>query len=105
MYCDYVGDAGRELLVLGEGLIGRCPSGTGTAARMILEYDKGKLKCGEEFVQKSMIDTCLKGKLVEETKVGNYKAFISEITSSAYLTGIHEFFIEDDDPLKEGYVL
>ncbi len=105
MYCDYIGDVGRELLVLGDEMIGRCPSGTGTAARMILEYEKGKIEFGEEFIQKSMIDTSLKGKLVKETKIGNYKAFIAEITSSAYLTGIHEFFIEDDDPLKEGYVL
>lgn len=105
MYCDYDGDKGRELLVLGDGLIGRCPSGTGTSARMIREYDNNKLKMGEEFVQKCMIDTSLKGKLVKKTQVGNIDAYISKITSSAYLTGIHEFFIEEDDPLKEGYVL
>ena len=105
MYCDYVGNDGRELLVLGKGLVGRCPSGTGTPIRMIREYERGKIEIGEEFIQRSMIDTCLKGKLVKETRVGDVKAFIAEVSGSAYLTGIHEFFLEEDDPLQEGYVL
>lgn len=105
MFCDYVGDDGRELLVLGKGLVGRCPSGTGTPVRMIREYEKGNIELGEKFIQKSMIDTCLKGKLVKETKVGNLKAFIAEVSGRAYMTGTHLFFLEEDDPLPEGYVL
>lgn len=108
MFCDWDGKAGKELLILGQngkGLIGRCPCGTATSVRMIIEHDKGILEIGEEFIQKSMIGTKIRGKIIEKTKIGDIKAYISKITGSAYLTGIHELIFEDEDPLKYGYIL
>lgn len=105
MYCGWHGDTAKELLVLGSGLVGRCPSGTGTPVRMIREMERGRVELGEEFVQTSMIDTSIKGKLIREVKVGGLTGYLSEVTGRSYMTGIHEWIIEEDDPLKEGYVL
>ena len=39
------------------------------------------------------------------TEVGEYPAIITEIEASASVTGEHTFFIDDDDPLREGFEL
>ena len=46
-----------------------------------------------------------RGKVIGETKVGNYSAIIPEITASAYITGFNHFVIADKDPLKFGFKL
>ena len=87
------------------GGIDRSPCGTGTSARMAARYAKGELKLNETFVTESVIGSIFYGKLVKEVKVGNFKAAIPEITGRAYITGIHQFVIDDDDPFKQGFLI
>jgi len=85
--------------------IDRSPCGTGTCARMAQLYFKGELKLNQEFVHESIIGTLFKGKLVEETLVKNYRAVIPEVTGSSFITGIHQFILDQNDPLKCGFLL
>ena len=41
----------------------------------------------------------------EETKVGEFDAIIPEITGSAYITGFNKLVIDDEDPVKYGFLL
>ena len=43
--------------------------------------------------------------LKEETKIDKYKAIISSITGVAYIDGYSAFLIDEDDPLKYGFVI
>jgi proline racemase len=43
--------------------------------------------------------------LLEEAKVGQFDAVIPEITGRAYVTGMHTFVIDPEDPLPEGFQL
>ena len=44
-------------------------------------------------------------KAVEKTSYGPYDAVVPEVEGSAFITGRHEFFIDDADPLAEGFIL
>jgi len=85
--------------------IDRSPCGTGTCARMAQLFFNGELELNQEFVHESIIGTLFRGKLVEETLVGNYRAAIPEVTGSSFVTGIHQFILDRDDPLKYGFLL
>ncbi len=85
--------------------VDRSPCGTGTSARMAAKYAKGELALGQTFVAESILGTLYYGKLIEEVKVGNFNAVVPEITGRAFVTGIHHFMIDEDDPFKYGFLL
>lgn len=95
----------KNVVIWAGGSIDRSPCGTGTSAKMATLYAKEKLKINEEFVYESILGTLFKGKLIEETEVGGYKAVIPEITGSAFITGFNQFVFSENDPLKHGFVL
>jgi len=99
-------EADSKTLVIGSGKnADRSPCGTGTSARMGALYAQGRLSLGDKFCTESVIGTLFSGKVLEEKKVGNFLAIVPEITSSAYLTGFHQFIIDTGDPLKHGFTL
>ena len=68
-------------------------------------FAKGELKIGEEFYYESILGTIFKGEILGTTKVGEYEAVIPRISGSAYITAFNHFVIEEEDPLKYGFVL
>ncbi len=93
-------------VVIPPGVVCRSPCGTGTCAKLAQLYSQGKIKIGEEFIhQSAMNGTIFKARVIEETSIGEFKAVIPEITGSAYVTGMHTFVIDPDDPLQEGFRL
>ena len=95
----------QNAVVFGQGQLDRSPCGTGTSAKMATLYAKGLLRMKEDFIYESIIQTKFKGRVLEETKVGDYDAIIPEITGSAYITGHNQFFIDPEDPVKHGFIL
>jgi proline racemase len=95
----------KNAVVYGFGQVDREPCVTGTCAKMAALHAHGKLKTGTEFVHEGILGTLARGKIVRETRIGDIKAIIPAITESAYITGIHSFFINPDDPLKYGFVI
>ena len=95
----------RNAVVIPPGSIDRSPCGTGTSAKVATLYAKGKLKIGEEFVHESILGTLFRARIVDQTKVGKLPAVIPEVSGRAYVTGINQFVIDPEDPLKEGFLL
>jgi proline racemase/trans-L-3-hydroxyproline dehydratase len=95
----------RNAVIVAPSGIDRSPCGTGTSARMADLFAKGQMKVGDKFIHESIIGTLFRGKIVRETKVGDYQAIVPEIAGSAYITGFQQLVIEDDDPLKESFLL
>lgn len=95
----------QNVVVFGSGQIDRSPCGTGTSAKLATLYAKGKLDIDQEFVYESITGTLFKGHVVGETMVGDHKAIIPKITGKAYITGFNHFIIDEEDPLKYGFVL
>ncbi|MDR7855309.1 proline racemase [Tissierella sp.] len=95
----------QNVVIFGDGQADRSPCGTGTSAKMATLYAKGELGIDEAFVYESIINTKFKGRVLEECKVGEFDAIIPEITGSAFITGFNHFVIDEEDPVKYGFVL
>lgn len=93
----------RNILIAGPRHFDRSPCGTGTCGRLAILFSKGRLKRGEKFVNESILGTTFTGRIVDEFSVGSYPGIVPEITGSAYITGFHQFVVDPEDPLKEGF--
>lgn len=95
----------RQVCVFADGALDRSPTGTGVSAHLALLHANGSLRVGERRQFESILGTQFGGKIVQETTLGPFPAIIPEVRGHAYLTGCHEFVIDPDDPLREGFLL
>lgn len=95
----------KNTVVVPPGGIDRSPCGTGTCAKLATLYEKGEIAQCEIFIHESIVGTLFKAQVLEETQVGHKKAVISEVTGSAWVMGMHRFQYNENDPLKEGFLL
>ena len=95
----------RNVAVFADAQVDRSPCGTGTAAVMAVIDAMGLLGRDKPFVHESIIGTQLSGFLIDRTTVGELPAIVSRIEGSAWITGEHEFVIDDNDPLRHGFRL
>jgi proline racemase len=90
--------------VFSNGQYDRSSGGTATCARLAVLHAKGQLKVSEEIWVEGPTGGLFNGKILDETTVGNKNAIIPEITGTAYITGFHQFVINPDDILKNGFL-
>lgn len=95
----------RTVAVFGSGQIDRSPCGTGTSALMALMHNRGDLEVGTDLKFHSIINTCFTGRIVGTCKVGGVLAIHPRIIGAAYLTGLHQFVLDPNDPLPRGFLL
>lgn len=95
----------RNVCIFAEGEVDRSPTGTGVSARMAIHYARGEIGIGEAMVIESIIGSKFIASVKEVTRFGDYTAVIPEVEGKAYITGRHEFVIDPDDPLKDGFLL
>lgn len=89
----------RNVVVFGNGQIDRSPCGTGTSAKLALL----NFPVGEQMKHESIIGTSFTASVVKQTKVGHFNAIIPQVSGSAWITGFHQFVIDQDDPFKHGF--
>ncbi|MEC8946351.1 MAG: proline racemase family protein [Candidatus Neomarinimicrobiota bacterium] len=95
----------RNVCIFAEGEVDRSPTGTGVSARAAILHAKDEIKTGESIIIESIIDSTFSVKVVETTTFGNYDAVIPEVSGNAYITGKNTFWINPEDPLKDGFIL
>ena len=95
----------RTVAVFGTGQIDRSPCGTGTSALMALMHARGDLAIGADLKACSIVDTWFTGRLLGTCEAGGIPAVRPSITGAAYMTGLHQFVLDPDDPLPRGFLL
>lgn len=95
----------KNTVMYGPAGLDRSPCGTGTSARMAQLYARGKLGLNQEFVHESIIGSLFYGKLVGESRVGEYPAVIPTIRGRAYITGFNTIVVDPEDPFPKGFLL
>ena len=95
----------RNVCIFADGEVDRCPTGTGLSARLALHHARGEIGIGEAMVVESIIGSQFTGRIVEATTFGPHPAVIPEVTGTAHITGRHEFLIDLEDPLRDGFIL
>jgi len=92
----------RNVTVRATGSIDRSPGGTGTSAVMAVLDAMGLLPDQQAFVHESLSGALFRGRPLHRTIVSDYPALVTEIEGAAWITGEHTFFLDDDDPFREG---
>lgn len=93
---------------LAQVIFGNCqvdisPCGTGTSGRMAWRYANGLLKQGEDFIQTQVYGGRFYGKVLRETKIGDYPAIVPQIRcSDVHITGYNHLIASEDDRLRYG---
>ena len=95
----------RNVCIFADGEVDRCPTGTGVSARLAIHHARGEIGIGESMVVESIIGSRFTGRIVKETIFGPYTAVIPEVAGTAHITGRHEFLIDPEDPLRDGFIL
>ena len=100
-----IGTDCRQVCIFAEGALDRSPTGTGVSAHLAILAARGRLKDKQPYVIESILGTTFIGRIVKRLEYHSYPAIIPEIEGSAYMTGRHEFLIDPNDPLQQGFLL
>lgn len=95
----------RNVTIFADEQVDRSPCGTGTCARLATLYEAGILNETGSFVHESITDGQFIGEILSIDKVNQYTAVIPKVTGKAYITGIHQFFVDPEDALPKGFLL
>jgi len=95
----------RNVTVFADGAVDRSPCATGTSAVMAVLDAMGLLQDDQPFVHESVIGTLHRGRVARRTQVGEYAAIVTEVEGTAWLVGEHRLYVDEDDPLKDGFCL
>jgi trans-L-3-hydroxyproline dehydratase len=95
----------RNVCVFAEGEVDRSPTGTGVSGRAAIHHAQGELGLGESIRIESILGTAFTVSAVETTKAGDIPAIIPRVSGRAFITGRHEFLIDPDDPVGDGFLL
>ncbi len=87
------------------GAIDRSPCGTGTCARMAVMHARGELAVGDEFRHEGILGTVWTGRVLRETTVGGRPAIVPALTGSAWIYGISQYVLDEDDPFPTGFTV
>jgi proline racemase len=95
----------RNITVFADGEVDRSPCGSGTSARLALLDQRGELARGATLMHESVIGGRFSSRVVDEARVGDYPAVVTEVEGSAHLTGYHQFVLDADDPIGLGFLI
>lgn len=101
------GLAQRNVSVFADGQVARSPSGSGTAARVVLLSESGELPEGEVLEHYSIIDSRFAARVVgtSERTDGHVAGRVVEVSGRAFPVGEGKFTLDSDDELGVGFVL
>jgi proline racemase len=95
----------RNVCVFAEGEVDRSPTGSGVSGRMAIHKARKEIDYGETMTIESITDSVFKGSVISEEDYGPYTAVIPQVEGTAYITGMHTFVIDSNDPMKNGFIL
>jgi proline racemase len=99
----------RNVVILGDRMVDRSPCGTGTCAELAVRYARGQFGIGELFTSQGILGTQFTARVLQEAGSEYnglpYPAIIPRLQGRAFLTGFHQFFLNEDDPFPEGFIL
>lgn len=98
IHCDY-----KQTVTVPPGTLDRSPCGTGTSARVALLYARGEIGLAEPRKFEGPLGTYFTGEAIHAEARNGLVYIRPRITGRAYITGYHQFVLDPEDPLPEGY--
>ena len=85
------------------GSLDRSPCGTGTCARLALMFSRGEIAVNERRRFEGVLGTCFTGEVVRADTRSGITYVTPRVSGRAYITGFHQFVMDPEDPLPEGF--
>ncbi|MFS4492558.1 proline racemase family protein [Maribacter sp. 2308TA10-17] len=95
----------KNVCIFAEGEVDRCPTGSGVSGRMAIHRMRKEIDFGETMTIESITGSVFKGSIISEEDFGPFKAIIPQVEGTAHITGAHTFYIDPNDPVKNGFIL
>jgi proline racemase len=95
----------RNVCIFADGELDRSPTGSGVSGRMAIHMARDEIKIGETMRIESITDSVFTGSVVATEDYGEYKAVIPQVGGTAFITGMHTFLLDPDDPMHKGFIL
>jgi trans-L-3-hydroxyproline dehydratase len=95
----------RNVCVFADGEVDRSPTGSGVAGRLPIHFARGEIGVGEPLRIESLIGTVFRGSVVRQERYGPHAAVIPRVEGTAHVVGRNEWWIDPEDPLKDGFIL
>ncbi len=96
----------RNVCIFAGRQVDRSPTGSGVSARIALQVARRKARLGDRRSFESCTGAVFTGTAVREAPpVGPRKSVIVEVGGIAHLTGESRFRFDENDPLREGFML
>ena len=93
----------KQTIVCPPGSLDRSPCGTGSSARVAALYAKGEIGLEHPVRLEGVLGTCFSGTAVSAEERGGILYVRPKVTGRAWITGFHQFVLEPDDPLPDGF--
>ncbi len=87
------------------GALDRSPCGTGTCAKMAALHAKGQLPLNQDFPHEGPLGTIFTGRLIGESRVGDYTAVVPTLSGQAWITGFATYVVDPQDPFPNGFTV
>jgi len=94
----------RNVCIFADGELDRSATGSGVSARAALHFAKGELSLNECLTIESILGSTMSVKVVDVTRFGPYAAVIPEVSGTASIIGRNEFYFDQEDPFRAGFV-
>ena len=99
------GRASRNVCVFADAQVDRSPTGSGVTARLAAMHAKGRARIGEPRLFESVVGSQFTGVISGNAKAGALEAVTVRVSGRAHYSGRSEFIVEDDDPLRAGFLV
>jgi proline racemase len=93
----------KQTIVCPPGSLDRSPCGTGTSARVATLFTKGEIGLDQPVRFEGVLGTCFTGTAIAAEERDGILYVRPKVTGRAYLTGFHQFVLDPDDPLPDGF--
>jgi trans-L-3-hydroxyproline dehydratase len=99
----------RNVCVFADGELDRSPTGSGVCGRISLHVAKAEVPMQQSIIIESILGSKFQVKAIESINYGtneeSYDAVIAQVTGDAYVCGKAQWLINQNDPLKHGFLL
>ena len=95
----------KHICIFANGEVDRSPTGTGVSGRVALLQENEETKLNQEVTIESIIGTKMSLKVKETLDYFGRKVVVPTVGGKAYITGQHEFLLDPNDSLQQGFLL
>ncbi|MFZ6745194.1 proline racemase family protein [Undibacterium sp. JH2W] len=94
----------RNVCIFADGELDRSPTGSGVSGQAAILHARGQLRLGESITIESILGSQFKVAAYHPHSYGYHSAIIPRVEGSAHVTGRSTFYLDQQDPLIQGFI-